>query len=464
MIYFTIFQNVGYYHSLFISDPPALFASGETENGKLGLPVDIGEYVFKMTQVKLPDSEEPVSVSAGGNHSFVTTKLGHVYAMGSGTHGQLGIGTSVSSESFHSPVVIKSFADSGIFVKYASAGESHSGFVTDDGKIFVCGNALHCRLGVDVSGNAYFPRLANLVEENHKDNQIKSSFYVSSVACGGCHTVCIASKSSQPLGDSTNFGTTTSLFSVSTARQGRRARKNAAAQSLNLALTTQNIHATPPPATAPAEVAKSTSFLPNIVPNTQTIASTVHDSSIAPNTTLPTASIATTSALDQTTPTMAMAAQLQETNAEQPPLQTSEAIIPLSAAQAQETVNKEVVDDVSKTNIPSDDTANSGDVDDKPTATTTTTSPPPKKSGFSLPLICGKKTPAPSKENNETKTLENATTDLESKKEDPDPPEVFSDEANDNNDKKEEENDADKPKEEGVTKENSSSAKTCSVL
>ncbi|KAJ1285675.1 hypothetical protein BS78_03G295300 [Paspalum vaginatum] len=81
-------------------------------------------------------------VTGGGAHAIALTNDGEVFTWGRGTHGQLGHG---NLENIPQPKLVKFLENHTI--TYVSAGWNHSGFSTDSGQLFMCGDGSFGQLG-----------------------------------------------------------------------------------------------------------------------------------------------------------------------------------------------------------------------------------------------------------------------------------------------------------------------------
>ncbi|KAL6547157.1 hypothetical protein OROMI_022878 [Orobanche minor] len=82
------------------------------------------------------------SLSCGGAHVISVSSGGRVLAWGRGSSGQLGQGEMANSLQ---PKSVKALE--GFFITHVSAGWNHSGFVSDNGIIFTCGDGSFGQLG-----------------------------------------------------------------------------------------------------------------------------------------------------------------------------------------------------------------------------------------------------------------------------------------------------------------------------
>ncbi|KAL1550975.1 HECT-type E3 ubiquitin transferase [Salvia divinorum] len=115
-----------------------------------------------------------VSLSCGGAHVIALTPGGRVLTWGRGTSGQLGHGESVSSSQAN---VVKELE--GFVITHVSAGWNHSGFVSETGAIFTCGDGSFGQLGHGDSNSQLYPRQVAYF----------ASKPVEQVACGMRHTL-----------------------------------------------------------------------------------------------------------------------------------------------------------------------------------------------------------------------------------------------------------------------------------
>ncbi|GMY26079.1 ultraviolet-B receptor UVR8 isoform X2 [Fagus crenata] len=81
-------------------------------------------------------------LACGGAHVIALTSGGKVFTWGRGTSGQLGHGDMVNTLY---PKVVSSLED--YFITHVSAGWNHSGFVSDGGCVFTCGDGSFGQLG-----------------------------------------------------------------------------------------------------------------------------------------------------------------------------------------------------------------------------------------------------------------------------------------------------------------------------
>ena len=161
-----------------------MYTCGENESGKLGLD-DSQLSDTSQLQKLFSINEQFITVACGGNHTVAVTRSGKLYTFGLGDKGQLGHGTSWLE--CQTPKQVSSLGN--IHVQYVACGESHTAVITKHGNLYTCGDGRHGKLGM---GEESFSNLFKLEKVTRFDN-----FVVQKVACGGCHTLVTAVKTTE---------------------------------------------------------------------------------------------------------------------------------------------------------------------------------------------------------------------------------------------------------------------------
>nr|GMD88597.1 ultraviolet-B receptor UVR8 [Ipomoea batatas] len=127
-----------------------------------------------------------VQIASGGYHSLALTDKGEVFSWGHGGHGQLGH-SSIQNQKV--PVRIEALANER--VTFISCGGSSSAAVTENGRLFMWGNAKDCQLGVP--GLPEIQSSPVEVKFLMEDDGLESH-HVLSVAIGASHAMCLVSR------------------------------------------------------------------------------------------------------------------------------------------------------------------------------------------------------------------------------------------------------------------------------
>ncbi|KAK6160030.1 hypothetical protein DH2020_003411 [Rehmannia glutinosa] len=115
-----------------------------------------------------------ISLSCGGAHVIAISTGGRVLTWGRGSSGQLGHGEMVNSLQ---PKIVKALE--GFVITHVSAGWNHSGFVSDSGAIFTCGDGSFGQLGHGDFKSQCSPLEVSYFGSKHIDQ----------VACGMRHSL-----------------------------------------------------------------------------------------------------------------------------------------------------------------------------------------------------------------------------------------------------------------------------------
>ncbi|GLU21823.1 hypothetical protein SLE2022_379390 [Rubroshorea leprosula] len=176
----------GGFFTMALTEGGQLWNWGANSNYELGRGDKIGGWKPK----PIPSLEDVriIQIASGGYHSLALTDEGKVLSWGHGGQGQLGHS---SIQNQKTPVMIEALADKRVV--YIACGGSSSAAVTDEGKLYMWGNAKDSQLGV--------PGLPEIqsrpVEVNFlmEDDEL-GSHNVLSVAVGASHAMCLVLRSS----------------------------------------------------------------------------------------------------------------------------------------------------------------------------------------------------------------------------------------------------------------------------
>lgn len=152
-----------------------LWSWGAGTDGQLGTGRLQDELLPQLLHIPSFSSVGPISLLAcGGAHVLALTSGGKVLTWGRGTSGQLGHSEMVNSP--HPKLVIS--LDT-YFITHASAGWNHSGFVSDAGTVFTCGDGSFGQLGHGDYSSHFCPVIVSFFEDQR----------VEQIACGMRHSL-----------------------------------------------------------------------------------------------------------------------------------------------------------------------------------------------------------------------------------------------------------------------------------
>lgn len=165
-------------HSLFLSADGRVYGCGYNTSGELGL----GDLEVQPTPVLIPGFPEDTRICcivANTERSLFLTDTGQVYGCGNNSDGQLGLG---DIDYQRTPVLLKGFpAD--VIIKHIAAGESHSLFISDDGRLFGCGDNTNGQLAQKYIRTLRKPTHINTQEWLNENEQLTQ------IAAGRKHTL-----------------------------------------------------------------------------------------------------------------------------------------------------------------------------------------------------------------------------------------------------------------------------------
>lgn len=163
---------------------------GTGKHGELGL----GQFQLFSPRPRIIPRLRHISIaqiSAGKMHVLAVSTTGYIYSWGSGRAGKLGHG---DWEDRHAPLMIKFFES--FFVEYCAAGDAHSAVLTTNRKgvretqlkrVSTFGRGAHGRLGNNKNKSSFTPVVVSVWPPSIEGAQFHS------IACGGAHTVALAS-------------------------------------------------------------------------------------------------------------------------------------------------------------------------------------------------------------------------------------------------------------------------------
>ncbi|XP_027335487.1 RCC1 domain-containing protein RUG3, mitochondrial [Abrus precatorius] len=174
--------SCGGFFTMVLTEDGKLWNWGANSNYELGRGDKIGGW--KPRPVPSLENVRIIQIASGGYHSLALTDDGKVLSWGHGGQGQLGHGC-VQNQKI--PAVVEALAHEHII--YISCGGSSSAAVTDNGKLYMWGNANDSQLGVPgLPAVQPLPVEVNFLMEDDGLGPYK----VLSIAIGASHAMCLA--------------------------------------------------------------------------------------------------------------------------------------------------------------------------------------------------------------------------------------------------------------------------------
>lgn len=144
----------GAWHNLVLSNRNQVYSFGYGEPGALGL----GDIENRLIPTPIPafNGVRIKQLAAGSVHSLAVTHEGQVYAFGSNRDGQMGFDLLMSSV-IMVPQLVRSLES--LFITAVSAGDHHSLFLSDQGRVYSCGWSRYGVLGYTIDGQQALPKM-----------------------------------------------------------------------------------------------------------------------------------------------------------------------------------------------------------------------------------------------------------------------------------------------------------------
>ncbi|MDR2638689.1 MAG: hypothetical protein LBC09_02495, partial [Helicobacteraceae bacterium] len=168
--------STGREHSLALSKEGKVYAAGNSANGELGFNDKNARDIFTEV-VNLNDNI--IAISAGEAYSLALSKEGKVYATGSNSRGQLGVGNSGDEIKLRTFTEISSLE--GKYIIAISAGKAHSLALDKESKVYAAGSSKYGQLGLDDKSNRNrFTEVKGLSDKN-----------IIAIAAGDAHSIAL---------------------------------------------------------------------------------------------------------------------------------------------------------------------------------------------------------------------------------------------------------------------------------
>lgn len=145
--------STGYQHSLLLADDGSVFAFGGNDGGQTGIGVSAGQTLIATPIDTSNLGGRPIKhVVAGINFSLILAQDGTVYSFGSNVAGKGGLGFDGGSVLIATPIDATNLA--GKSIVQMAAGEFHSLLLADDGTVFAFGSNSSGQTGLGLSSGS----------------------------------------------------------------------------------------------------------------------------------------------------------------------------------------------------------------------------------------------------------------------------------------------------------------------
>ncbi len=143
-------------HSGAITESGQLYMWGYNGFGQLGDGTHIDKNIPTLIPQSIFENEKIIHLTIGEFNSGIITESGKVYLWGNNSFGQIGDGTTILRST---PTLIHPSYFNNEKVIALSLGSSHSGAITESGKLYMWGFNKFGQLGLNTDNNEYIPKL-----------------------------------------------------------------------------------------------------------------------------------------------------------------------------------------------------------------------------------------------------------------------------------------------------------------
>ena len=222
---YIVSVTCGQSYTLFRTNLGKVYVCGTNQYGQLGISTNVGSTIANpyptlittTTTGGTPLAFDNIYISdiaTGLYYTLFLTSAGRVYACGYNQYGQLGITTNSGTNTATStPTLITTTTVEGtptafnnLTISAIACGQNHSVFLTNTGKVYVCGTNLHGQLGIFTDIGTMVPNPnPTLITTTTSQGTAFNNLTISAIACGGNHTMFVTNGSVYACGRN-NYG------------------------------------------------------------------------------------------------------------------------------------------------------------------------------------------------------------------------------------------------------------------
>jgi len=149
-------------HTLFLTNEGKVYSCGRNADGQLGRTVDLANPQRTPSIISTLDPFTISAIAGGGYHTVFLTNDGKVYSCGRNSSGQLGRTVNTANPR-ETPSIISTLDP--FKVSAIACGSYHTVFLTNDGKVYSCGDNSSGQLGLGYTSTAEpTPSIVNMFE------------------------------------------------------------------------------------------------------------------------------------------------------------------------------------------------------------------------------------------------------------------------------------------------------------
>jgi len=194
---------IGKDHSIFLLSDGRIVVAGDNTFGQLGLGESRertvhGDPITNHILTILPHIGNIVQIAAAYHHTLLLSADGIVYSFGNGSDKVLGHG---NEDNIFVPTPIQWFIDRQLKITYISTAIYSSGFIDEEGNVYMCGGGLFGKLGQSeirgpMTEDHEFPSLVKMYSYTSETvelpvNKLGNNLKAIQISCGKFHTAIV---------------------------------------------------------------------------------------------------------------------------------------------------------------------------------------------------------------------------------------------------------------------------------
>ena len=138
----------GYNYTIILTNNNKIYGCGINDSGQLGDGTITNKYFLTEMDLTILKEESISHIYSSGNSSYILTSTSKIYSCGANFEGQLGHGNKIDRTSL-TPINTTSISSSMSSIKKIATGQDFFIVLTNDNKLFSCGNNTFGQLGIN---------------------------------------------------------------------------------------------------------------------------------------------------------------------------------------------------------------------------------------------------------------------------------------------------------------------------
>jgi alpha-tubulin suppressor-like RCC1 family protein len=190
----------GRFHTVFLTNDGKVYSCGNNYFGQLGITTNSGTDIPNPspTLISSLNNIEITAIACGSYNTFFLTDNGNVYSCGFNRNGELGNSTNLGIETANNTPVLITTNIAGtstpfntLTISAIACGNSHTVFLTNNGKVYSCGFNQHGQMGIttNIETNTSNPTPTLITTNISGTSTSFDTLTISAIDCGAYNTI-----------------------------------------------------------------------------------------------------------------------------------------------------------------------------------------------------------------------------------------------------------------------------------